>query len=186
MFSLNPSFRIVRYSPITAAFGSVKYQFDGPFSLGNLTQEVGEVVESIGYSLKRAYDVKTTIEQPKINILSTRVTPISSELNKREFDLDLRYVGNQGLMERIKTVCTKMFLEKKDNAILTRNDKRGFYFFHNLKESFDPVSTGNLLKATESILLKDAGQRLETVKSEIQPDYLEVDIEIREFKNYIV
>lgn len=186
MFSVNPPFKIIRYSPMTTAFGGVEYWFDGPFSMRGLTREVGNVVESMGEFLKRAYGVKTTVEQPRTNLLSTRVAPISSELDRREIDLDLRYGGSLKSVEKIKTVCRKMLLEKKENAILTKEDNMGLYFFHNLKESFDPVSTGNLLKATKSLLLEIAGQKLEAAKTEIQPNYLEVDVMIRELKNYIV
>ena len=184
MFSLEPPFKIIRYSPLTAAFGGVEYRFEGPYSLRNLTQEVTSIIESIGDSLERAYEVKTMVEQPQMNFLSTKVTPIESRLNKREVDLNLDN-SNLNLLKTIKTVCKKMIIEERDNAVLTRNDNMGLYFFHVLKETFDPVSTGNLLKVTKSLLLEIAGQKLDTT-TEIKPNYLEVDVEIRKRQNYIV
>ena len=184
MFLLEPPFKIIRYAPIMAAFGGVEYDFERPYNLRSLTNEISNVVESIGTSLERAYKVKTIVEQPQVNLLSTRVTPIESILNKREVDLDLNY-SNLNLLKKIKIVCKKMLIEKKDNAILTKSSNNGLYFFHVLKENFDPVSTGDLLKATKSVLLRIAGQKLEA-RTEIVPDYLEVDVKIKKRQNYIV
>jgi hypothetical protein len=186
MFTVEPPFKILRYENNNTAFGGVEMSFGEPYEIRDLTHELGCVIENIGDFLKRAYRVRTFVENPQIDFLSTRVVPVEAILEKREVDIDLGYHSRSEFLGKLRTVCRRMSLERKDNAIVTKYDNRGLYFFHTLKENFDPVSTGDLLKATKSVLLDMAGQKLHTVKTEITPEFLEVDAEIKVDQKYIV
>jgi len=177
MLSLDPPFTIISYPPEIAAFGGVGFSFEEPYNLQSLNNEVTNVVKSIGNSLKTAYEVKTIIQQPQRNLLSTRVTPIEAELDKKSYVIDVRY-GNHSALRMMRNVLERMIAERKDNAILVRDNCQGLYLFHKLKESFDPVSTGDLLKSTKKVLLEVAGQKCKT-RTDLTPYYLEVNVEIQ-------
>ena len=186
MFSLDPPFKLIHYEPTFFAFGGVECQ-ETTYNINGLTKDIREIVESIGSSLKRAYTVKTSIEQPNKNIFITKVMPITAQMETGDIDLDLRYCGKLESLNFLRKTCRRMLLEKKDNAIITRDNDVGLYFFHLLKERFDPISTGELLKATESILLGIAGQKLESSGYELKPNHLRVDVRIKPInKSYVV
>jgi len=181
MLSLDPPFTIISYPPEIAAFGGVGFSFEEPYNLQSLNNEVTSIVRSIGSSLRTAYEVRTIVEQPQRNLLSTKVTPIQAELDKRSYVIDVRY-GNHSTLRMMRNVLGRMIAEKKDNAILVRDNYEGLYLFHKLKEKFDPVSTGELIKSTKKILIETAGQACKALKTDITPYYLEVDVEIQKPK----
>jgi hypothetical protein len=176
MLSLDPPFKVIIYPPTLAAFGGVEISPEGPYNLQKLKNEVTGIIRSMGDSLRSAYEVKTIIEQPRTNLLSTRVTPIEADLDKRSAVLDVGYV-NLDSLKMIRNVLRRMAVEKKDNAIVMRDNGDGLYVFHELKDRFDPVSTGYLLENTKKVLIGLAGQKC-NARSEITPNYLEVDVEV--------
>jgi hypothetical protein len=176
MLSLDPPFTVISYPPEVAAFGGVGFSFEEPYNLQSLKNEITNVVESLGNSLRTAYEVKTVVSHPQKNLLLTKVTPIEAELDKRSYVIDVRY-GNHDALSMMRNVLGRMIAEKKDNAILVRDNYAGLYLFHKLREKFDPVSTGDLLKSAKSVMLEVAGQRCKT-RTEITPHYLQVNAEI--------
>jgi hypothetical protein len=183
MFSLEPPFTVVRCEPATTAFGGVAYSLKDlckPYSPQELTSEMKAVMESVGESLKRAYEVKTVIEASS-NSLSTVVRPIEAKLDRGIF-FDLRRYNKMHrkrseLLLKVESVCDRMLQEGKDNAVLTREDNSGFYFFHNLKKNFDPESAGYLLETIENLMLRTTANNF-SVKREIKPDCLRVDVKL--------
>ena len=186
MFSLEPPFKILRYENMNTLFGGVELSFEGPYNLRDMIQEVGVVVESIGDSLRRAYEVKTFIDYPGMSSVSTVVKPIESKLDKRNVEIDIGYKSSSiYLIGEIKRVCRNMILQGKDSTFATRNDGGALYLFHMLKDNFDPVSTGDFLKATKAVLLDMAGQKLRKLTTQIKPEYLEVNAKILRDRKYV-
>ncbi len=177
MFSVEP-FKIVSYPPQIAAFGGVEYSSPG-FDVSTVTREVSDVVRSLGDSLERAYEVKTVLQNPRANILSTRVTPIKAELDSRVIDIDLTYKGKSETIHELRTIMRRMAAENKSNAIIKRNDDKGLYLLHEMKKYFDPVSVGELLQASKCLLFEIARQKIKKTNREITPEYLEVDVELK-------
>jgi hypothetical protein len=181
MLSLDPPFMVISYPPETAAFGGVGFSFEEPYNLQRLNNEITNVVKSIGNSLRTAYEVKTIVSHPQLNLLSTKVTPIEAELDKRSYIIDVRY-SKHDAVKMMRNVLGRMIAEKKDNAILVRDNYEGLYIFSKLKDRFDPVSTGELLKSTKRILFETARQNCKILRTDITPYYLEVDVEIEKPK----
>jgi len=178
MLSLDPPFTVISCPPETAAFGGVGFSFEEPYNLQRLNNEITNIVESIGNSLRTAYEVKTIVSHPQLNLLSTKVTPIEAELDRRSYIIDVRY-SKHDAAKMMRNVLGRMIAEKKDNAILVRDNNEGLYLFHKLKEKFDPVSTGDLIKSTKRLLFETAGQKCKALRTDITPYYLEVDVEIQ-------
>jgi hypothetical protein len=177
MLTLDPPFTLISYPPEIAAFGGVEFSFKEPYNLQSLNNEISDVVKSLGNSLRTAYEVKTVVSHPQRNLLSTKVTPIEAELDRRSYIVDVRYSRHDAL-KMMRNILERMIIERKDNAILVRDNYEGLYLFHKLKEKFDPVSTGDLLKSAKRVLLEVAGQKCKT-RTEITPYYLQVNVEIQ-------
>lgn len=177
MFSVEP-FRIVSYPPQTAAFGEVGYSSTG-LDVHTVTREVSDVVRSFGKSLEHAYKVKTILQNPRENLLSTKITPIKAELDRRSVDIDLRYDEKSETIRELKILMRRMAAEKRNNAIITRRDDKGLYILHDMKKYFDPESVGQLLQTTKCLLFEIARQKVRQSKREILPEYLEVDVELK-------
>ena len=177
MFSLVP-FRIISYPPKIAAFGGAEYPYEG-LDVKTVTREVGGVVSSLGDSLKRAYEVKTAFQIPKEDTVSTRVTPIEAELDERAVDMDLRRSANSKAVYELKCLLGKISARSSGNAVIIRKDQKGFYFVHDMKKSFDPVSLSELLQTVECLLFEVSGQKVEKTSKKIRPGYLEVDVKLK-------
>ena len=81
MFSVEP-FKIISYSPKIIAFGGVEYTAIG-LDIRTVTDDVTNVVKSLGNSLRRAYEVKTAVYKPKESFLSTKISPVKAKLDKK-------------------------------------------------------------------------------------------------------
>lgn len=177
MITLESEFKIISSPETKNTTVGIVGIYDEPYNLQYLKNRIGDVVESFGDSLKRAYEVKTLVRQPEKSLLSTKVIPIEAEIDKREVDINTKYFSNFKTIRKMREVCIKISKEGKENAIIYNSNK--IYFYHVLKRSFDPESTGNLLKAVKAVLFEISGQKCKSVKSEIMPNYLKVDAEIR-------
>ena len=177
MFSVEP-FRIVSYPPQIAAFGGVEYSSPG-LDVNTITREVSDVVRSLGNSLEQAYEVKTVLQSPRENFLSTKITPIKAELDRRSVDIDLRYNEKSETIRELKILMRRMAAENRNNAIITRKDNKGLYILHDMKKYFDPESVGELLQTTKCLLFKIARQKVTKTNRKILPEYLEVDVELK-------
>lgn len=177
MFSVE-QFKIISYPPKIVAFGGMTYPYGG-LNLQTVTQDVSNLVRSFGDSLNRAYEVKTTLQNPKREILSTRISPVNAEFDKKSIDLDLRFGGTEAVY-KLKGFLKKMIIGNSDNAIIIRGDKKGFYFINEMKESFEPGLVGKFLKTTECLLFELSGHKVENANEEITPHYLEVGVKLKE------
>ncbi len=175
MFKLKLPFKTIKSKKNYVALGILEYS-EEPHNFQNSKDRTSDVVRSLGLSLKGVYEVETRVEQSEKNSLSTKVSPIEAELDKREIDINLEYFKRILFFKEIENICRRMREEKKDNAIILRS--KNIYLFHGLKDVFDAESTGNILKATKKILLESSGQRCKSAKSEITSTYLKVYVEV--------
>lgn len=174
MIELEYPFKIFKYKKNRVAVGIVEFSKE-PHSFQNLKDKVSDVVLSFGDCEERGYGVRTDVKQPEISSLSTKVTPVEAELDKKEVDIILGY-NIHTFFKKVEDVCKRMTEEKKDNAMIVQANY--LLLFHGLKNAFNPESTGNFLKATKRVLLEGSGQICKSIKSEITPSYLEVDVEV--------
>ena len=192
MFSLDPAFTVMKCGPLTTAFGGISYSSEGACRMSELTNEIKSVVESVGYSLKYAYDIKTVVEKSEERTLSTRISPVQAEV-RRDIFVDMNIYRsllekrNPHFLRKIEDMSRSMAEKRIDNATLIRDNKSGFYFLHNLKKSFDPESTGYLLKAIQTLMM-EAAPNESVIRPYIEPDHLRVDLKIGSPKNrgYVV
>lgn len=175
MIVLEYPFKIIKSKTCNTSLGVVGFS-EEPFNIQGLKDDIAEVVGSFGDSLRRAYDVRTVVEQPKKALLSTRVIPVEAQLNKKEADIVLEYCPDSKTIRRIGAVIKRMDDSKKENAIFVKDDN--LYFFQKLKKNFDSESTGYMLKALKGVLLNYAGQKYKNISMETTPDYLKVEAEI--------
>jgi hypothetical protein len=193
MFSLDPQFILLKCDTLPVAFGGVQYSLEElskPYSVPKLKDEVKEVVSSAGRSLENAYGVKAVVESPEPNVLSAKISPIEAKFENKAvfFDIDMYRKmpnvrrRNSTFFQEIGNICKKMFYQGKENATIGRPDGNGFYFFHALKERFDPESAGYLLEAMETLMLRATSNEFMT-RREIGPDCLKVDLKLGRPKN---
>ncbi len=177
MITIEPRFKLIYDHPFTLAFGGVEISLEGPYNIKKLTREISDVIKDIGNYLKRSYEIKTMVEIPKENLLLTRMKPINAELDKKSLDLDIRVIKTHEAAKYINNVCKRLVIENKESAIVTKEG--GFHIFHILKKEFNPKSTKFLLETIENLLFGLFNQKYNVIKSEINPYYLEHDVEVK-------
>jgi hypothetical protein len=154
MIELSPPF-MTYYVPPFLTYGGIRFnplEYKGPEKFKN---DVNETVEEIGKSLERSYDVKTRVENPDEYSIVTELKPLSSGLDKKSMQINLKKTEIPFLSNYIKYYTKKMIDNNKNSAIVTRNN--GYDVFHILKESFNTEDTEILIKSVEALLFSLGG-----------------------------
>jgi len=163
MLNLNPEMRI--YSPPTLIFGGVEIE-RRPHRISELTSNISIVLSNISDCLKIAYNMKSRIDAEGSSVMYEG-SPIINTLDKNCKDYSLN-------TNKTAQMILKRMLEKnKESAVMLREDLKGVYLLHILKDKFDPETTNTLLRVTEFTIFQLFGYNSE-ITSSIDDNILKV------------
>lgn len=172
MIETDPRF-MVFYVPPFLTFGGIKINAVD-YDSSKFNEEVSDTILSIGKSLQNAYEVKTRVEITDRYSMTTNVSPLISDLDRKSVEVNIKDIDISAT-RYIKNVSRKMVETNTNSAIITKGG--GFDVFHILEKSFNPENTEYLLKSIESILF-NIGGRSYNIKSSIEDDSLNIKLKL--------